>query len=66
MQEFVCKKSLIDTMRSFKLKETRIIKRRDFKTQSVNNAKRKLRKEGYDFRVTERGIIDGCEVTRTA
>lgn len=41
------------------------IKSRIFKTSSVRVAVTALRKEGYDFIVTEKGIYDGCKVTRT-
>ena len=41
------------------------IKSRVFKTSSVRVAVTKLRKQGYDFQVTEKGIYDGCKVTRT-
>lgn len=40
------------------------VKSRIFKTQTIRQAVSKLRREGYDFVVTEKDVVDGCKVTR--
>jgi len=40
------------------------VKNRTYKVPSIRVAVTKLRKEGYDFIVTEQGCIDCCKVTR--
>ena len=64
MQNFVVKKSLIDTLRALAVGESIYIKTRDFKTQSAQNAKRRLRKEGINIAISERGLVDEFRVER--
>ena len=40
------------------------VKSKVFKTSSIRLAVTALRKLGYEFIVTEKGIIDGCRITR--
>lgn len=40
------------------------VKSKVFKTASIRVAVTALRKLGYEFIVTEKGIIDGCRITR--
>ena len=40
------------------------VKSKVFKTSSIRVAVTALRKLGYEFIVTEKGIIDGCRITR--
>lgn len=47
-----------------KLNEEVEVKTKVFKTTSIRVAVTDLRKEGYDFIVTEKGCIDSCKVTR--
>lgn len=62
--KFITKKSLIDTIRGLKVGERMRIKSKDFKFASVRTAKYVLRKEGIDINVSEKGMIDECEVIR--
>ncbi len=64
MQNFVTKKSLIGTLRELKVGEKMRIKNKDFKYCSVRTTKYLLEKEGIIINVTERGMIDECEVER--
>ena len=40
------------------------VKAKVFKTNVIRQAVSDLRKEGYDYIVTEKGCIDSCKVTR--
>jgi hypothetical protein len=62
---FTKPKTLIQQLMEMELWTEAEIKSRVFKTSSVRVAVTKLRKQGYDFLVTEKGIYDGCKVTRT-
>ena len=57
-------KTLIDQLREMALDVETEVKAKVFKTQVIRKAVSQLRKEGYDFIVTERGCIDSCKVTR--
>jgi len=61
---FTKPKSLIEQLMAMAIGEEEEIKRRVFKTTSIRVAVTNLRKRGYDFIVTEKGILDGCRVTR--
>ena len=57
-------KTLLDQLRDMSLNVEMEVKSRVFKSHAIRQAVSKLRKEGYDFIVTERGCIDCCKVTR--
>lgn len=63
---FVTKKTLTETLRRMKVGQTMRIKNRDFKYSAVKTAKNRLKKEGIDIKLSEKGMIDECEVTRLA
>lgn len=56
--------SLMETLRSFEIGVGNLFSIRDYKIQAVRNAASKLKKEGFDFLVTEKGMIDQFIVTR--
>lgn len=64
MQEFVRKKNLTETLRNMKVGSSMIIKNRDFKPNSGQAAKRKLKQEGIIIDITEAGMIDEWKATR--
>lgn len=64
MQNFVTKKSLIETLRRMRVGERVRIKEKDFKFSSVRTAKYVLKKEGVDIDVSVAGLIGECEVVR--
>lgn len=57
-------KTLIDQLREMTLNVETEVKNKVFKTQVIRQAVSKLRSEGYDYIVTEKGCIDSCKVTR--
>lgn len=57
-------KTLLDQLREMTLNVETEVKSRIFKVSSIRQAVTDLRKEGYDFIVTEKGCIDSCKVTR--
>lgn len=57
-------KTLLDQLREMSLNVETEVKSRIFKTQTIRQAVSKLRREGYDFVVTEKDVVDGCKVTR--
>ena len=57
-------KNLKEQLKEMKLNEEVEVKNRVFKVPSIRVAVTALRKEGYDFIVTERGCVDCCKVTR--
>lgn len=63
---FVTKRTLTETLRRMKVGQTMRIKSRDFKYSAVKTAKNRLKKEGIDIKLSEKGMIDECEVTRLA
>jgi hypothetical protein len=61
---FTKPKSLKEQLLAMKIGEMVEVKNRTYKVPSIRVAVTKLRKEGYDFIVTEQGCIDCCKVTR--
>ena len=57
-------KTLLDQLREMPLDVETEVKARVYKTHIIRQAVSDLRKEGYDFIVTEKGCIDSCKVTR--
>lgn len=57
-------KTLIDQLREMTLNVETEVKNKVFKTHIIRQAVSKLRSEGYDYIVTEKGCIDSCKVTR--
>lgn len=57
-------KNLKEQLKEMKLNEEVEVKSRVFKVPSIRVAVTALRKEGYEFIVTERGCVDCCKVTR--
>lgn len=58
-------KTLTQQLKEMTLFEEIEVKSKVYKTASIRVAVTALRKKGYDFVVTEKGIYDGCKVTRT-
>lgn len=61
---FTRPKTLLDQLREMALNVETEVKTKVFKVQTIRQAVSDLRKEGYDFIVTEKGCIDCCRVTR--
>jgi hypothetical protein len=61
---FTRPKTLLDQLREMTLNVETEVKNKVFKVQTIRQAVSDLRKEGYDFIVTEKGCIDSCKVTR--
>lgn len=61
---FTRPKTLLDQLREMTLNVETEVKTKVFKVQTIRQAVSDLRKEGYDFIVTEKGCIDSCKVTR--
>lgn len=59
-------RELADTLRKMPIGGELYIKEKEFRTSSVHNACGRLKKEGYDYKCSAKGIIDGCVVTRNA
>lgn len=61
---FTRPKTLLDQLREMALNVETEVKTKVFKVHTIRQAVSNLRKEGYDFIVTEKGCIDSCKVTR--
>lgn len=60
----VSKPSLKETMKSLERGVPTKFEIHDFKLNSIRNAASTLKQNGYEFQVTETGMVDGCIVTR--
>lgn len=56
--------TLKDVLRTLPINEPHEIKSRDYRAAVVRRTVSTLRKEGYQFKATEEGLIDSIEVTR--
>lgn len=63
--KLISKISPIDTLKAFSIGEPFFIKTKEIKASSIRSAVRNLRKKGYEFDTTERGLINEVQVTRT-
>ncbi len=61
--DIVEKKSLIETLKALPLDEPRLFSIHDFKLQPARQAISDLRKKGYEFKITEEGMVDQYIVT---
>ena len=59
-------RELAKTLRDMNVGDQLLFKNKEFRTSSVHNACGRLKKEGYDYTCSAKGIIDGCVVTRNA
>lgn len=59
-------KTLSELLQSMKIGEVAEIKETQFRYHSVYNACVKMRKKGFGFDCSQRGLIGSCLVTRTA
>ena len=59
------KKSLIETLKSLTVNEPRLFSNKDFKIQPARQTISNLRKNGYEFIITEEGLVDSYIVTCT-
>jgi hypothetical protein len=57
-------KGLPDMLKELKIGETVDIQPSAYKINYVQTAARRLRDKGFLFKVTEKGLITGCHVTR--
>lgn len=57
-------KTLLEQMKELELNLETVVKSSVYKPGIIRQAATDLRKQGYDFIVTERGCIDCCKVTR--
>lgn len=64
MQQFVKGKNLPDMLREMKIGQTVDVQPAAYKVNYVQQACRRLKKEGKEYKVTEKGLITGCHVTR--
>ena len=56
--------SLTETLKNLEIGVGNLFSTRDYKVQPVRNTASKLKKQGYDFAVTESGMVDQFIVTR--
>jgi hypothetical protein len=61
---FTKPKSLKQQLLAMEIGEQVEVKTRTYKVTSIRVAVTRLRKDGFDFIVTEQGCIDCCKVTR--
>lgn len=61
---FVTKKSLTDTFRRMRPGEVMIVKNKEFKYSSGRTAMYKLKREGIELKLTEKGMVDCWKVER--
>ena len=64
MEQVVKAKGLTAILREMKIGQTLDIQPTAYKINSVYSICRRLRSEGKDYKVTEKGLITGCHVTR--
>lgn len=57
-------KGLPDMLKELKIGETVDIQPSAYKVNYVQTAARRLKDKGFLFKVTEKGLITGCHVTR--
>jgi hypothetical protein len=56
--------TLTQQLRDMEIGKTAFVSDRDHKILTVRHIVLKLKKQGYDFFCTEKGLIDGIKVTR--
>ena len=61
---FITKKSLTETMKAMPIGGVMRVKSKDFKVSYIRQARNRLNKRGYLFKVTEAGLVDECEIIR--
>lgn len=64
MEQVVKAKGLTTILREMKIGHTLDIQPAAYKINSVYATCRRLKNEGKEYRVTEKGLITGCHVTR--
>lgn len=57
-------KGLMDMLRDLKIGQTVDIQPSAYKVNYVQQACRRLKAEGKEYKCTEKGLITGCHVTR--
>ena len=62
--QFKTRVNLADTIRSIEEGQTIVIKNADFKPCSINTTVCRLRKQGLNLTISEKGQIDSVTVTR--
>ncbi len=64
MEQVVKAKGLATILREMRIGQTLDIQPAAYKINSVYTTCRRLKNEGKDYKVTEKGLITGCHVTR--
>lgn len=64
MKRLIKGKGLVDMLRLMNIGQTVDIQPNAYKITSVHTTCRRLKKEGKEYKVTEKGLITGCHVTR--
>lgn len=62
--KFITRPSLVQTLRSLPMKTPRRFSVKQFKLTSVRSAATILKKDGYEFSISEKGMIDEYVITR--
>lgn len=64
MKEFKKTKPLLQVLREMQVGEEVVVDNRQAKTATVRKAVTALRKLGYEFKATEKGLINKIQVTK--
>ena len=64
MKKLQKSKGLTGMLRDMRIGETVDVQPTAYKVNYVQTAARRLKDEGLEFKVTEKGLITGCHVTR--
>lgn len=64
MEQFVKGTNLPNMLRAMKIGQTVDVQPAAYKVNYVQQACRRLKAEGKEYKVTEKGLITGCHVTR--
>ncbi len=64
MEQFIKGETLPKMLRAMKVGQTVDVQPSAYKVNYVQQACRRLKEKGFVFKVTEKGLITGCHVTR--
>jgi hypothetical protein len=64
MEQFIKGNTLTGMLRGMRIGQTVDVQPAAYKVNYVQQACRRLKNEGKEYKVTEKGLITGCHVTR--
>lgn len=64
MEQFIKGNTLTGMLRGMRIGQTVDVQPSAYKVNYVQQACRRLKNEGKEYKVTEKGLITGCHVTR--